>query len=94
MYAVCAMPSVGVILIVCLCTDRHLPVCGGVKHRILVLYYSMFLYASAYAIAPMWLLPLSIDFCFIYSLMVFYGIYCFWVCFLELRELDFDETEL
>ena len=52
---------VGVLSLRRLCTDWHLPVCGGMKHRILILYYIAFIYALAYAIAPMRLLALSID---------------------------------
>ena len=61
MYTVCATLYVGVLPLGRLCTDWHLPDCGGTKHIILILYYILFLYAIAYAIAPMRLLSLSID---------------------------------
>ena len=52
MYPVCALLFVGVLALRYLCSDWHVPVCGGMKHTIPILYYSLFLYAFAYAIAP------------------------------------------
>ena len=67
-------PSVLCFLLECLHLDTY-AVTGGMKHTIPILYYSLFLHAFAYAIAPMRLLAVSSTLCFICSLMVFY-IFC------------------
>ena len=53
-------PSVLCLLLECLHLDTY-AVSGGMKHTIPILYYSLFLYAVAYAIAPMRLSAFFID---------------------------------
>ena len=72
MYTVCALVFVGVLALRHLCTDWHLPVCGGMKHTILILYYSFFLYALAYASLLCGCWPFALTVCFICGSMVFY----------------------
>ena len=72
-----------------LCVDQHLGMCDRVKIIISVLQFTASVYGIVHALVPMWLLPFPSTFWLVYNFVLFYGIQCFSLCFLEFRELDF-----
>jgi hypothetical protein len=72
LYTVCATVLVGVLPLRHLCIDWHLPVCGGMKQTILILYYSLFTYAlhMPSLLCGCWASALTV--CFICGSMAFY----------------------
>ena len=72
-----------------LCVDWHLGMCDRVKIIISVLQFTASVYGVVHALVPMWLLPFPSTFWLVYNFVLFYGIQCFSLCFLDFRELDF-----